>query len=54
MLVLYRYLKINFMKVFQQAKLKSKDFNTAIRLDGDINGGGIVLYVREDIPDIPG
>lgn len=42
------------MKVFQWAKLKSKDFNTAIRLDGDIHGGGIVLYVREDIPDTPG
>ena len=37
---------------FPKAKFLIEGFSTSDRLDRDSNGGGTVLYVREDIPSI--
>ena len=35
---------------FPSGQLVIKDYSTPFRLDRDQNGGGLLLYVREDIP----
>ena len=37
---------------FPKAKFLIEGFSTSYRLDRDSNGGGTLLYVREDIPTI--
>ena len=37
------------MKVFQWANLNQR-FNALFMLDRDIKGGGIMMYIGEDIP----
>ena len=37
---------------FPKAKFLIEGFSTSYRLDRDSNGGGTLLYVREDIPSI--
>ena len=37
---------------FPKAKFLIEGFSTSYRLDRDSNGGGTLLYVRENIPSI--
>ena len=37
---------------FPKVKFLIEGFSTSYRLDRDSNGGGTLLYVREDIPSI--
>ena len=43
------YLKQSLMKLFQQYSFLH-GFYDPYRLDRNRNGGGIMLYIREDIP----
>ena len=42
--------KTKLHKSFPIGQSKLERFNALLNLDGEINGGGIMLYDREDIP----
>ena len=42
--------KTRFDKSFPTSQFFMKGFNSPHRLDCNCNGGGILLYIREDVP----